>query len=92
MNHYLKIFPCYFNAIVNGDKLFEIRDNSDRGFQKGDTVIFKEYDKSKNDIVENHRYTGNEITVKITYITNVFQKPDYVVFSFKVIEKAKNDG
>lgn len=38
MKHELKTLPVYFEAVLNGDKTFEIRDNSDRGFQKGDTV------------------------------------------------------
>lgn len=39
MNHELKILPCYFDAVLSGRKTFEIRDNCDRGFQAGDTVM-----------------------------------------------------
>ena len=38
MNHELKTLPSYFEAVLSGDKTFEIRDNSDRGFQRGDIV------------------------------------------------------
>lgn len=34
MKHELKILECYAHAKLNGDKLFEIRDNSKRGFQR----------------------------------------------------------
>lgn len=44
MVHNLKILPVFFQAVIDGVKNFDIRDNSDRGFQKGDTVIFHEYD------------------------------------------------
>lgn len=85
MNHSLKILPCYFDAVARGDKKFEIRDNSDRGFQTGDVVILKEYDgvsKSTNPMVD-RGYTGNELKVTITYVTNYEQKPNFVVFGFE---------
>lgn len=41
MTHELKILECYATAKVNGEKLFEIRDNSEHGFQKGDYVKYK---------------------------------------------------
>ena len=40
MTHELKILECYANAKIAGDKLFEIRNNLDRGFQKGDIVKY----------------------------------------------------
>lgn len=42
MTHELKILECYASAKVHGDKLFEIRDNRDRGFQKGDYDGYKD--------------------------------------------------
>ena len=41
MTHELKILECYATAKVNGEKLFEICDNSEHGFQKGDYVQYK---------------------------------------------------
>ena len=41
MTHELKILECYATAKVNGEKLFEIRDNSEHGFQKGDYGKYK---------------------------------------------------
>jgi uncharacterized protein YqfB (UPF0267 family) len=77
MHHDLKIQPCYFEAVLNGDKTFEIRNNADRGFQKGDTVTLKE-------IGSEGKFTGREIDVTITYVCSYEQQKDYVVFSFIV--------
>jgi len=43
MIHELKIYPQYYRAVECGDKTFEVRLN-DRGYQKGDTVILREFD------------------------------------------------
>lgn len=82
MHHDLKILPCYYKAVAAGDKTFEIRNNSDRGFQKGDTITLHEYDISKG-AVESFRYTGMKIEAEITYVTGYEQRDGYVVFSFK---------
>ena len=79
INHELKIQPCYFNAILSGDKLFEIRRNNDRGFQKGDTVTLRECDLG----LIHTLYSGREINAEITYVTNYEQKPEFVVFGIK---------
>ena len=78
--HELKIYPHYFQEIVNGNKTFEIRKN-DRGFQVGDIVILKEWD--------NIEYSGREIHAKILYILDdrfVGIAAGYVAFSIKVFE------
>lgn len=81
MHHKLKILPCYFAAVGSGDKTFEIRDNRDKGFQRGDTIEFQEYDQKNNP----WSLTGNFLFAEITYVTAYEQKPDFVVFSFKII-------
>jgi len=83
MVHELKTLPVYFEAVLRGEKSFEIRDNSDRGFQKGDTVILREYDPVRPTLPSLRR----QITVEITYVTNFKQKDDYVVFGFKILDK-----
>lgn len=72
--HRLKTLPVYFEAVKSGDKMFEIRYNDDRGFQKGDLVDLVEIHPS------NGLETSNEIRMKITYVTNFQQKDGYVVF------------
>jgi len=83
MVHDLKTLPCFFRATLAGDKLFEIRDNRDRGFQKGDTVILKEWNPRRYAMGE---YTGCQIAGKINYVCDYAQKEGYVVFGFEVVE------
>lgn len=85
MNHRLKIHPNHFEAVLRGDKKHEIRDNTDRGFQRGDSV----------ELVEtiDERPTGNVQLAQITYVTNVNQPPNQVVFSFSLAgEPYRNDS
>lgn len=80
MKHELKILPAYYEAVLSGDKTFEIRFNDDRGFQKGDSVLLLEISPPDG------LYTGRELLIKITYVTNYAQKDGYVVFAFKKVE------
>lgn len=98
-HHDLKTLPCYFQAAWDGDKPFEIRDNTDRGFQKGDTVTLKEYAEKTMQIKnEGHGmmrpeliggFTGREIKATITYVTNYEQKPGWVVFGYTPMKGAE---
>ena len=78
MDHYIKINPYAYEDVLDGRKTFEIRFN-DRGYQRGDTVIFMPWD-------------GNELTkldrlkARISYVTNFEQKENWVVFGFKDLE------
>jgi len=78
MIHKLKIEPPYFQAVVDGQKTFEIRFN-DRGYQAGDEVILREYDPTG--VIESHKFTGREEKYKIGYVTAYAQKDNWVVFS-----------
>lgn len=75
MIHELKILPEYFNAVLNGDKSFEIRLN-DRNYQIEDEVLLKEY-------LPDNGFTGREVARTITYVTDYAQRENYVVFSIK---------
>lgn len=79
MRHDLKVWPSYFQAIIEGNKTFEIRDNSDRGFNAGDEIRLEEW------CPKNMDYTGKFIDAKITYVTNFGQPENQVVFSFEVV-------
>lgn len=70
MIHELKIKPEYFAAVVSGDKTFEIRNNADRNFQVGDTLLLWEWDEG---------FTSQTAERTVSYITDFEQKPGYVV-------------
>lgn len=70
MKHELKIKPEYFAAIYFGEKTFEIRNNADRNFQVGDTLLLKAWDGE---------FTGEFVEKVVSYITDFEQKPGYVV-------------
>jgi len=70
----LKILPKYFEAVVSGDKCFEIRKN-DRNYQKGDILRLNEY--------QDGHYTGDVHVAEITYITDYAQQDGYVVLGIK---------
>lgn len=46
MNHHLKILEEYFQAVIEGRKPFEIR-NNDRDFKVGDSCILEEFKGTK---------------------------------------------
>lgn len=79
MNHELKIDKAFFEAVACGDKTFEIRNNRDRGFQRGDTIKLNEVSHISPALT-----TGRTLSGVITYVINYEQKPDFVVFSFKL--------
>ncbi|EGO8028365.1 DUF3850 domain-containing protein [Enterococcus faecalis] len=72
--HELKILPEYFEAVVSGDKRFEIRKN-DRNYQNGDILRLNEY--------QDGQYTGDVHVAEITYITDYAQQDRYVVLGIK---------
>lgn len=76
MNHNLKIEDVYLQAKLAGDKLFEIRVN-DRGYQKGDTVTYREYPGG---------FAAIKHIYEITYVTSYQQQGEYVVFGERHIK------
>lgn len=79
MIHELKIYKSFADAIISGDKTFEVRHN-DRGFQKGDKVRFKVEDNSEKR--EDHPISKK--LYEITYVLNSWGiNEGFVVFSIK---------
>ena len=77
--HELKLQHYFCDAILNGEKTFEIRFN-DRGYQKGDRVKF---------IPIGWRHAISEKEYEITYVLNGWGLENgYVVFAIK--EKKMN--
>lgn len=78
--HELKIYPKYFEAILDGKKTFEIR-KDDRDFHVGDNVVLKEWD--------NIKYSGREIHTIIKYMLDdafIGLAEGYVAFSFGILK------
>lgn len=71
--HELKIWPSYFEAVLNGTKTFEIR-KDDRQFSVGDILVLMEYEPGVIDysvvpeVIKESRYTGRVINKEISYI------------------------
>ena len=85
MNHELKIEEQFANAILQGDKNFEVRYN-DRGYQKGDTVSFQVITEYKQKIYY-HPLSGR--VYAITYVLSGWGvKEGYVAFGIREIMEA----
>lgn len=81
MLHKLKTHSEFFNAIVRGDKEFEVR-KDDRNFQRGDELLLEEYNAFTK------AYTGRFIHRRIKYILRGGQfgiEEGYCVMSFEKI-------
>lgn len=82
MRHIIKLREEFADAVVNGDKTFEVRLN-DRGYQKGDTVKFRVMTAMGIEFY----HEINEMEFEITYVLNGWGLKDgYVAFAIKRIE------
>ena len=83
MTHNIKLNHHYADAVLSGDKNFEIRYN-DRGYQKGDKVVFSVVDDAK--IVMPHPL--NREIYRITYLIHGYGlEKDWCVFGIKPMKK-----
>ena len=84
MIHEIKLQKEFADAVLSGEKCFEVRYN-DRGYQKGDKIKFKVMDGS---LTQYHPL--NEQIFEITYVLSGWGiKEDYVVFGIKQIEEVR---
>lgn len=75
--HKIKILPCFADDIFSGEKTFEIREN-DRGYQKGDIILFHTSDGSEHKI--------NAAKYRIAYVLSGYGlKNGYVVLGLSEI-------
>lgn len=85
MIHELKTLPKYFEAVIKGEKLFEVRKN-DKNYQLGDLLALNEYEAKEK------TYTGRSCLVYVDYLLNdaKYCKPGFVIMSIKPcnVEKA----
>jgi hypothetical protein len=83
MIHELKTWPEFFEAIISGDKKFEIRVN-DRDFNKGDALSLREYNP------ETKEYTGRQTTCLVTYVLGEPWAPEgTVIMSVNCVDDPK---
>lgn len=83
--HELKILPEFFQAQEDGKKNFEIRKN-DRDYKVGDWLYLREYDPKFKDFFNDPFYTGRDLLVESTFITDYQQKDGYVVLGTKPLK------
>lgn len=87
-NHRLKTWPDPFQALWDGRKTFEWRQEDGRDFQVGDTLELSEW------IPENKTYTGRFIRAEVTYVLHGgrFGVPEgFKVMSVKVYQHGVDD-
>lgn len=77
--HELKIWPEYFQAVVDGRKTAELR-KDDRGFREGDILWLREWS------AETNAHTGREATAQITHVLRATEHlallADHAMLSF----------
>lgn len=88
MVHNLKILTEYFEAILSGDKTFEVRSVIDREFHPGDELVLREWKPYKH----SGFCTGREVRVKVTYVLGGIKYKDdpAVVMSIYVLKDRNN--
>ena len=85
MNHHIKSWPEYFQALLDGEKTFEARKN-DRDYQAGDFLTIKEYDPAKN------AYTGRALHARVHYVLyggHFGLAPGYCILSLKGVQRCQ---
>ena len=67
VTHDLKCWPHYFQAALDGDKMFEFREN-DRGYKVGDILWLREWCPARE------KYTLREANFVVTYVLDIGHK------------------
>lgn len=62
--HRLKTWPAFYQAIIDGTKTFEVRED-DRGYAVGDTLELCEWEPSGHGMGS---YTNREARCTVTYV------------------------
>jgi len=78
MTHELKAWPEFYDAILKGDKRFELRkDDRMPPFKVGDTLRLREWTWATGD------FTGRELSMNVTYLLRgrPWLAPGYVAMS-----------
>ncbi len=89
--HELKILECFADAVYAGEKTFEIRDNRDRGFQKGDRIQFTVI--GTDGIKVPHALHSPDCTFEITYVLPYYGLQEgYVALAIRKVIKKSEEG
>lgn len=87
--HEIKIKEDYFNAILRGEKTFELRKN-DRDYKVGDLIHFIDIKQSNSDNCDCDIYINEDDLYKITYILKNVEEygldKDYCILGIKKLE------
>lgn len=79
MTHHIKLMEDFADAVLSGEKSFEVREN-DRWYQKGDHVKFKVIDRLKLEV----GHPLNNAEFEITYVLSGWGlKENWVAFAIK---------
>lgn len=85
MIHRIKLSEDFAEAVLNGDKSFEIRKN-DRGYQKGDIVVFQVVERD-NPTFEVAKHPLNGRPFEITYVISGWGLRDgFVAFGIRKVD------
>lgn len=86
MIHNLKIRDQFADAVLSGEKTFEVRYN-DRGYNKGDQIVFT--------VVDGIGWIDHPLNNKVYEITYVLSgwgiREDFVVLGIKRVGEEEND-
>ncbi len=61
--HNVKSWPAFFEAMISGRKMHDMRDKRDRDYKVGDGLVLHEWDPFTG------AYSGRKALFEITYIT-----------------------
>ena len=85
--HEVKIRESYADAVLHGEKNFEIR-NNDRGYQKGDRLKFSVV--TDDGIYGCYDHALDEREYDITYVhSGLGMEAGYVALAIKAVEEGK---
>ena len=83
MRHTKKVWPEYFQKILEGKKTYELR-LADRECKEGDILVLKEWNP------KNEKYTGRKIERRVAYVLKTkdlkfWTKEDIDKYGFQII-------
>ncbi len=83
MKHEKKVWPEYFQKIIDGQKTYELR-LADWECKEGDLLILREWDPKTKE------FTGREIEKKVTYVIKTkdikfWPEKDVLKYGYQVI-------